>query len=64
MYHGPVNVVILIAGIAGLAAAGYGLFTLGVDAVRRGQYVDIAVAAAVCAAVVALLVLYGDGLVR
>jgi uncharacterized membrane protein SpoIIM required for sporulation len=64
VYHGAVNAVILIAGIAGLAVAGYGLFTLSLDASRRHQYVDIAVAVLVAVAVVALLILYGDRLLR
>ena len=55
---------ILIAGIAGLAVAVYGLFTLSLDAARRHQYVDIAVAVLVAVAAVALLVLYGDRLLR
>ncbi len=64
MYHDAVSVVILIAGIAGLAVAGYGLVTLSLDAVRRRQYVDVAVAVAVAAGVVVALVLWGDRLLR
>ena len=64
MYHGAVNAVILIAGIAGLAVAAYGLFTLSLDAARRRQYVDIAVAVLIAVVVVALLILYGDRLLR
>ena len=64
MYHEAVNAVILIAGIAGLVVAGYGLLTLGLDAARRRQYVDIAIAVVVAVAVVVLLILYGDTLLR
>ena len=55
---------ILIAGVAGLAVAGYGLVSLGLDAARRRQYADIALGAAVVVAVVALLLMYGDRLLR
>ena len=64
MYHGAVNAVILVAGIAGLAVAVYGLFTLSLDAARRHHYADIVVAVLVAVAVVALLILYGDRLLR
>lgn len=64
MYHDGVSVVILIAGIAGLAVAGYGLVTLSLDAVRRHHYLDIVFAVAVAAAVVVALVLWGDRLLR
>ena len=59
-----VNLVILIAGIVGLAAAGYGFVTLTIDALRRRQYLDIALAAAVAVAIVVLLIAYGDRLLR
>jgi hypothetical protein len=59
-----VDWVILIAGVAGLAVAGYGLVTLIVHAVRMRRYVDIAVAVAVAVVVVALLVAFGDRLIR
>jgi hypothetical protein len=61
---GRVNLVILIAGIVGLAVAGYGFVTLSLDAWRRRQYVDIVVAAGVALAVVVLLIGYGDRLLR
>jgi len=64
VYHGAVNVVILIAGIAGLAAAGYGLVTLCLDAGRRRQYADIGIGVATAVVVVVLLILYGDRLLR
>jgi hypothetical protein len=59
-----VNWVILIAGIAGLLVAGYGLVALVRHAVRTRQYGDIAIALVVVVAVVALLVSFGDRLVR
>ena len=64
MYHEAVSVIILIAGIIGLGVTGYGLFTLSLDAVRKRQYTDIAVAAAVAAGVVVALVLWGDRFLR
>lgn len=64
MYHGSVNAVIAIAGVIGLCVAGYGFLTLSLDALRRREYVDIALAAAVVVAVLVALVLYGDRLLR
>jgi len=58
------NALILIAGIAGLAIAGYGLYALSTDAWRRRQYLDIVLGVGVAVAVVVLLVLYGDSLLR
>jgi len=58
------NIVILIAGIVGLLVAGYGFVTLTIDAWRRRQYLDIALAAAVAIAIVVLLIAYGDRLLR
>ncbi len=58
------NLVILIAGLAGLAVAAYAFVSLVVDALRHRQYVDIVVAAAVAALVVFVLIAYGDRLVR
>jgi len=58
------NALILIAGIAGLAIAGYGLIALSTDAWRRRQYPDIVLGVAVAIAVVVLLVVYGDSLLR
>jgi hypothetical protein len=59
-----VNLVIVIAGIVGLLVAGYGFVTLTIDAWRHRQYLDIAVAAGVAIALVALLIAYGDRLLR
>ena len=58
------NALILIAGIVGLAVAGYGLIALSTDAWRRRQYLDIALGIGVAVAVVVLLVVYGDSLLR
>jgi hypothetical protein len=59
-----VNWVILIAGVAGLLVAVYGLVTLIRNALRTHSYVDIAAAAVVVVAVVALLIAFGDRLIR
>ncbi len=58
------NLLIVVAGIAGLLTAGYGLVTLTRDAWGRREYLDIALAVAVAVAVVCLLVAYGDRLLR
>jgi len=59
-----VNFVILMAGIVGLAVAGYGFVTLARDAWRHRQYLDIVLAAAVAVAIVVVLIGYGDTLLR
>ena len=59
-----VNWVILIAGVAGLVVAVYGLVALTRNALRTHRYVDIAAAAVVVVAVVALLIAFGDRLIR
>jgi len=59
-----VNWVILIAGVAGLLVAVYGLVTHNRNALRTHRYVDIAIAVAVVVAVVVLLVAFGDRLIR
>ncbi len=64
MYHGAVSVIILIAGIIGLGVTGYGLFTLSLDAVRKRQFVDVAVAVAIAAGAIVALVLWGDRFLR
>lgn len=58
------NVVILIAGVLGLAVAAYGFVTLAVDAWRRRQYQDIALAVGVALVIVVLLLAHGDRLLR
>jgi len=59
-----VNWLILIAGLAGLGCAGYGLVTLSLNAWRRRRYADIAAAVAVATATVLLLIAFGDRFVR
>lgn len=56
--------VILIAGVVGLAVAGYGLVTLALDAGRRRQYLDIVLAVALVVVVVYVLITFGDRLLR
>lgn len=56
--------VILIAGVVGLAVAGYGFVTLVLDAGRRRQYLDIGLALALVAIVVYLLITFGDRLLQ
>jgi len=56
--------VILIAGVAGLLVAGYGLVALTVHALRVRRYGDIALGSAVAVAVVLLLIAFGDRLIR
>ena len=58
------NLVIVVAGIVGLLVAGYGFVTLTIDAWRRRQYLDIALAAGIAIMVVVLLIAYGDWLLR
>ena len=59
-----VNWVVLIAGVAGLLVAGYGLVALIRHAVRTRRYGDIAIALAVIVAAVVLLIAFGDRLIR
>jgi hypothetical protein len=59
-----VNWVILIAGVAGLLVAGYGLVALIRHALRTRRYGDIAIAIVVVAGVVVLLISFGDLLIR
>lgn len=58
------NVIIIVAGVAGLAVATFFLVELLVDAVRRRQFLDIGVAAGVVALAVWLLFTYGDSLLQ
>jgi hypothetical protein len=60
----PVNLAILIAGIAGLAIAAYGFVTLARDAARQRQWPDIALAAILVVVVVWFLLSYGDRVLR
>jgi hypothetical protein len=64
VYDASVDWVILIAGVAGLLVAGYGLVTVTAHAVRARRYLDIVLAAAVAVAVVVLLIAFGDRLMR
>lgn len=59
-----VNLVILIAGVAGLAVAAYGFVVLARDAARQRQWLDIAVAALVVVGVVWFCIAFGDTLLR
>ena len=61
---GLVNWVILIAGVAGLLVAGYGLVALVRHVLRTRRYGDIAIALVVAVGVVLLLVSFGDRLIR
>jgi hypothetical protein len=59
-----VNIVIAVAGIAGLAVAVYFLAELVIDAVRRRQFLDVGIAAGVVVLTVWLLLAYGDALLQ
>jgi hypothetical protein len=59
-----VSLVIVIAGIAGLAVAAFFLAELVVDALRRRQFLDVGVAIGVAAFTVWLLFTYGDALLQ
>ncbi|HUK78741.1 MAG TPA: hypothetical protein VL117_14265 [Thermoleophilia bacterium] len=58
------SLVIVIAGVAGLAVAAFFLAELVVDALRRRQFLDVGVAIAVAAFTVWLLFTYGDALLQ
>jgi hypothetical protein len=58
------NIVILVAGLAGLAVAAFFLAELLIDAARRRQYLDIGIAAVVVVATVWLLFTFGDSLLQ
>ena len=51
-----------MAGVVGLAVAGYGLVTLVLDAGRRREYLDIVLAVALVVVVVYVLIAFGDRL--
>jgi hypothetical protein len=59
-----VDLVIAVAGVLGLAVAGYAFVSLWVDAVRRRRPLEAVLAVAVVAVTVWLLVAYGDRLLR
>jgi hypothetical protein len=59
-----VDWVILIAGVIGLAVAGYGLVTLVLDAGRHRQYLDIFLAVVLVVVVVYVLITFGDRVLR
>lgn len=54
------NVVIIVLGVVGLAAAGFFLGELVLDAARRRHYTDVVVALALVVGSVWLLFAYGD----
>ena len=58
------NLVIFIAGVAGLAVAAYAFVSLVVDAVRKRQFLDIVIATAVAVAVIYALIVWGDRVIR
>ena len=58
------NIVIAVAGLAGLAVAGYFLVELVIDAVRRRQFLDVGLAVGVIVLTVWLLLTYGDALLQ
>lgn len=55
---------IIAAGAVGLLVAAYGFIALTIDAIRRREYLDIALASVVVLVVIWLLVAYGDRLLR
>ncbi len=59
-----VDLLIWVAGIAGLAVAGYGLVSLLIDAARRRRPLEALAALAVTALVVWFLLAHGDLLLR
>jgi hypothetical protein len=58
------STLIIVAGILGIAIAGYALIELGIDAVRRHQIVDIVLALAFAVLTVWALLAFGDRLLR
>jgi len=59
-----VNVVLVVAGLVGLGVAAWFFVDLVIDAVRRRQFLDVGIAAAVVALTVWLLFSYGDRLLQ
>ena len=58
------NLIIAIAGLAGLAVAAFFFVELVVDAVRRRQFLDVGIAVAIATLTVWLLFTYGDALLQ
>lgn len=58
------NVVIIVAGVVGLAVATFFLVELLIDALRRRQFLDLGIAAGVIVLTVWLLFTYGDNLLQ
>ena len=59
-----VSLVIIVAGVVGLAVATFFLVELLVDSLRRRQFLDIGIAAGVVVLTVWLLFTYGDSLLE
>ena len=58
------NVVLVVAGVIGLAVAAWFFLDLLIDAVRRREYLDVGIAVAVVVATVWLLFTFGDRLLQ
>ena len=58
------SLIIIVAGVVGLAVATFFLVELLVDSLRRRQYLDIGIAAGVVVLTVWLLFTYGDSLLQ
>ena len=60
----PMHILIIAAGILGLCVFAYALFELIVDAVRRRQPLDVAIAVVAAVLTVWALLAFGDHLLR
>ena len=58
------HILIIAAGIVGLCVSAYALFELIVDAVRRRQPLDVAIAVVAAVLTVWALLAFGDHLLR
>lgn len=58
------NIMIIAAGVLGLAVVAYALVDLAVDAVRRRRVVDVALAVVIAVATVWALLAFGDRLLK
>jgi hypothetical protein len=58
------NIVIIAAGVLGLAVVAYALVDLAIDAVKRRRVVDVAVALVIAVATVWALLAFGDHLLK